>query len=323
MAAFEYTALDAGGRRKRGVISADSQKTARRELRKQSLTPLKVNPTNEKVGSSNNRRSRKLSSGQLVLVTRQLAMLVSAGSPIEEAVAAVGSGTKDETVRRTLANVRAGVVEGRALSDAMRTESKTFSPLYRAIVSAGETSGALGAVLDRLADNLEKSQAMQRKVTAALIYPAILAIVALSVVVALMVFVVPRVVEQFDTLGQDLPTLTNIMVGLSGFIRDYGLFIAAGIAAFILVVSRLMRTESFKRRVDGIVLDAPVIGGVARGAAAARFARTFATLAQSGAPVTDCLAASRETTPNLVLRDAVDDVSETVRKGGALSAAMA
>jgi len=322
MAAFEYQALDAAGRTRKGVVSADSPKAARRELRRQALTPLKLAPTREKTSDTASSR-RRLPSGEVVLVTRQLAMLIGSGTPVEEAISAVGGAAKETRTRTVLASIRSNVVEGRSLSDAMRTEHRSFSPLYRAIVSAGEEAGALGLVMDRLADYLERSQAMRRKVLAAMIYPFILALVALAVVVALMVFVVPRVVEQFDTLGADLPALTDGLIAVSGFLRAYGLVLLAGLAAGIFAFTRAMKSDAVKRRVDGWVLSLPVIGRVARSVAAARFSRTFATLATSGAPVLDCLAAARETTPNLVLRDAVDETMVAVREGGSLSKAMA
>lgn len=322
MAAFEYQALDAAGRTRKGVVSADSPKAARRELRRQALTPLKLAPTREKTSDTASSR-RRLPSGEVVLVTRQLAMLIGSGTPVEEAIGAVGGAAKETRTRTVLASIRSNVVEGRSLSDAMRTEHRSFSPLYRAIVSAGEEAGALGLVMDRLADYLERSQAMRRKVLAAMIYPFILALVALAVVVALMVFVVPRVVEQFDTLDADLPALTEGLIAVSGFLRAYGLVLLAGLAAGIFAFTRAMKSDAVKRRVDGWVLSLPVIGRVARSVAAARFSRTFATLATSGAPVLDCLAAARETTPNLVLRDAVDETMLAVREGGSLSKAMA
>ncbi|MEM6626003.1 MAG: type II secretion system inner membrane protein GspF [Pseudomonadota bacterium] len=322
MAAFEYQALDAGGRTKKGVVSADSVKAARRELRRQSLTPIKVSPTIEAADKPSGRGGRKLKSKNLVLATRQLAMLISSGSPVEEALAAVAEASEGNTTRSVLASVRAGVMEGRSLSDALKSERKSFPPLYRAVVAAGENAGALGPVMERLADYLEASDAMNRKVVSALIYPAALAFVAIAVIIALLVVVVPQVVEQFDTLGQQLPLLTRIMLGGSEFLRTYGWLLLGGVGGAIFLMSQALKTDVFKRRVDRFVLTLPVLGKVTRSVAAARFSRTFATLAMSGAPVLDCLAAARETTPNLVMRDAVDQIAEAVREGGSLSAAM-
>ncbi|NBC20674.1 MAG: type II secretion system inner membrane protein GspF [Alphaproteobacteria bacterium] len=324
MAAFEYQAIDSDGRTRKGVVSADSQKAARRELRRQALVPLKLSPTRETTRKDKPaRQKRRLKPGELVLLTRQLAMLVSSGTPVEQAVAAVGGSAGSATGQSVLASVRAGVVEGRSLSDAMRGEERSFPPLFRSVVAAGEEAGALGPVLERLAVHLEKSQAMRRKMIGALIYPAILAIVALAVILALLVFVVPRVVEQFDTMDQSLPPLTSVMIWVSGFLQSWGLFILAGLVIAIVAFRRIYALEAFRRRVDRWMLSFPVVGKVLRSVGAARFARTFATLAASGAPVLDSLRAARETTPNLVLRDGVDEVIVAVREGGSLSAAMA
>ena len=324
MAAFEYTALDSRGRTQKGVVSADSQKAARKELRTRALTPLKLSPVKEsRKGEAAGSSRRRIKSHELVLMTRQLALLIGSGAPVEEAVGAVGTNARDANTRAVLASVRAGIVEGQSLSNAMRAEARTFSPLYRAIVRAGEGSGALGSVLERLADNLEKSQAMKRKVTAALVYPVILLIVAMAVIVGLMVFVVPTIVEQFDGMGEGLPLITEIVIAISDFLKRFGLFILGGVVVALVLFNRAMAQDSFKRGVDRFVLGLPVIGPVVRSVSAARFSRTFAALSLSGAPVLDAIAAARETTSNLVLRDAVDAVAETVRKGGALNTAMA
>lgn len=325
MAAFEYQALDSSGRKKRGVVSADSMRAARKELRRQSLTPMKVSPVAESKTSqqSTTGSGRKLKHRELVLATRQLAMLISSGAPVEEALAAVGSGSRAPTTRTVLASVRAAIVDGRSLSDAMRAEANSFPQLYRAVVKAGEEAGALGPVLDRLAEYLEKSQEMRQKIVAAMIYPAVLAIIALMIIVALMILVVPRVVEQFETMGQDLPALTQFMVGASDFMRDRGLLLITGIALIVFLANRAMKVETIKRHVDAALLALPVFGSVIRSISAARFSRTFATLATSGTPALECLIAARETTPNLIMRDAVDDIITSVREGGSVSKAMA
>ena len=324
MAAFEYEAISAQGRTRKGVISAASEKAARRELRRLALVPVRLSPTREVPGTPSVTGSRrKLKPAELVLLTRQLAMLISSGTPVEQAVAAVGGSAESAASKSVLASVRASVVEGRSLSDAMRSEKKSFPPLFRAVVAAGEEAGALGPVLDRLAVHLEKSQAMRRKTIGALVYPAVLAIVALGVIVALLIFVVPRVVEQFDTMDQKLPLLTSVMIGLSQFLQAWGLVLLGGLVIGGFAFQRLYGSEAFRRHVDRAMLGVPVVGKVLRSVSAARFARTFATLSASSAPVLDSLTAARETTPNLVLRDAVDEVIVAVREGGSLSAAMA
>ena len=321
MAAYEYQALDASGRTKKGVISADNIKAARRELRKLALTPVKVSPTRDK--TENKTESRKLKSKELVLVTRQLAMLIGSGTPVEQALGSVANTAEKNRVRSILASVRANVMEGQSLSDGLRSESRSFPRLYSAIVSAGEGAGALDQVLERLANYLEASEKMRGKVISALIYPIVLAVVALAVIIALLIFVVPRVVEQFDTMGQQLPFLTLAMVAIANFLKAYGVYVLVGIVALIIGANRALKNRAIKLRVDRFVLGLPLIGKVVRDVAAARFARTFATLANSGAPVLDCLTAARETTPNLVMQEAVDEMRETVREGGSLSASMA
>lgn len=321
MAAFEYQALDAQGKTQKGVLSADTLKLARKELRKQGLAPIKVEASKAKTEKKTSKN--KLSTKDSVLLTRQLAMLISSGTPVEEALAAVGETSKRNNVRSVLADVRANVVEGQPLSDAMSGQRAAFSALYTSIVAAGEGAGALDAVMGRLADYQEKSEEMRGKVMSALIYPIVVAVVALAVVVALLVFVVPRVVEQFDTMGQSLPMLTQVMVNISEFLQTYGLFLLGGVVVGFAILTNMAKVETVKRRLDAMSLKLPIVGEVVRSVAAARFARTFATLASSGAPVLDCLKAARETTPNLVLRDAVEKVMEDVREGGSLSTSMA
>lgn len=321
MAAFEYQALDQNGKKQKGVLSSDSLKSARRDLRKQGLTPINVEASKEKAAKKS--RGRKLTSKDSVLLTRQMAMLISSGTPVEEALAAVGDSAKKGNVRSVLADVRSNVVEGQSLSDALSSQRIAFPALYTSIVAAGETAGALDVVMGRLADYQEKSEEMRGKVISALIYPIVVGVVALMVVVALLVFVVPRVVEQFETMGQKLPLLTQTMVNISEFLQAYGLFLLAGIVVAVLVLGRMSRIEAVKRRLDRFSLSLPLIGEVVRSVASARFARTFATLAASKAPVLDCLRAAKETTPNLILRDAVQQVIEDVREGGSLSQSMA
>lgn len=320
MPAYEYQALDGGGRTRKGVITADSPKAARKELRKQSLTPVKVAQTSDETNVK--KGGKKLSSKELVLITRQLAMLIGSGTPVEESLASVGGTAESTRVRSVLATVRSNVVEGQSFSEALKSQKRSFPVLYSAIVSAGENAGALDQVLDRLAGYLETSDKMRGKVISALIYPIVLAVVALAVIVALLVFVVPRVVEQFDTMGQKLPFLTRAMVGISEFLQSNGLYLLGGLAVLALLINRAMQSKAVKHSWDRFVLGLPLIGRLVRDVAAARFARTFATLSNSGAPVMDCLTAARETTPNLVMQDAIDDMRDVVREGGALNTAM-
>ncbi|MEM8988526.1 MAG: type II secretion system F family protein, partial [Pseudomonadota bacterium] len=220
MATFEYTALDVTGRTRKGVLSADTARGARKELKQRRLTPLKLAEVSEKRAAAAESRFsflRRTSIGgrDLALVTRQLATLIRGGAPVEEAVRAVAAQADKPAVRRTLLSVRNGVMEGRRLSEAMAEDDASFSKLYRAMVAAGEASGGLGPVLERLSDFLEKMQAMQRKIMGAMIYPIVLSFTAIAMVTALMVFVVPKLVEQFASIGQELPPLTRALIATS------------------------------------------------------------------------------------------------------------
>jgi len=325
MAAFEYEALDGGGKKKRGVITADSARAARKALQGQRLTLLKLEEAAERsysLSSPFKRQTPKLSESELTLATRQLALLIGASTPVEQALNAVACQAESERVRRTLLAVRESVMEGRRLSEALRKQGRAFSPFYVSVVAAGEAAGALGPVLERLAEYQERSQAMRRKMTAALVYPVVLLAVAISVVIALMAFVVPRVVEQFASIGQDLPALTTGLIAVSNALRDWGWLAALILALGIFTFSRALAQDAFRRRFDASLLSLPLIGRLLRDAAAARFARTFATLTGSGVTVMDALAASRATVSNRVLRDAVDAAAEDVSEGGSLSGAM-
>ena len=325
MAVFEYVATDSSNRKHKGVVSADTLSRARKDIRAKSLTPIEVKPVSGDEVQSDTAQTKnlKLSNRELVSMTRQLAVLVGSGTPVEESVASIGAGIKGTKAKSIMSSIRSGVIDGKPLSEAMQTTSKSFSQLYCAIVRAGEETGDLGTVLERLADHLESSQEIRRKVVTAMIYPIILALVTFSIVIAVLVFVIPRVVEQFESLGQSLPPLTQFMLNLSGFMQQYGLFLGLGLLTILIVQNRLNKIEKVKRVSDRFVLSLPLIGNLTRIVSAGHFSRTFGTLAISGSPVLDCLQTARETVTNLVFRDAIDDVIESVRDGGSLSTAMA
>ncbi len=332
MAAFEYEALDPTGKRVKGVISADSPRLARRDLRAKKLVPLTLAQAARSQRASADANAKwwdqlpilrpSVGSRDLSLVTRQLATLVNASAPVEEALQAIALQAEKPGVRTTLLSVRAGVTEGLKLSQAMGAQSHVFDPLYRSMVAAGESSGTLGPVLERLADHLEKGQAMRAKVTAALVYPAFLAITALGIVIMLMTFVVPKVVDQFDSMGRDLPRLTEILIALSDGVRDYGLYAAIALGLGIIAFVRALQAPGFRRRVDGAMLHLPIIGRLMRELQAARLARTLASLIASGTPVLEGLTAARGTVSNTVMKDAIGEVVTQVREGTSLSAAL-
>lgn len=325
MPAFEYEALDIGGRARRGVVSADNPRHARRELRRLSLTPVKVSAPREgrRRGLSLTRNQQpRISANELVMVTRALSVLIGAGTPLEEALSAVAVQSEKAGVRTRLLTVRERVMEGWRFADALAEDSASFSTLYRAVVAAGESSGDLAGVLDRLATMLEKNRSMKNKALSALIYPAALALVAGGVITGLMTQVVPRIVEQFNTFGADLPWVTKVVVGASNFLGAYGLYCILALILACLAFWRAMKAPRFKLAFDKGMLGVPVIGKLLRGLDGARFARTLSTLFAGGAPLLDSLTGAQRTVSNDHIRERLDGSIMMVREGASLAASL-
>ena len=322
MPTYEYVALAADGRKSNGVVTADNARAARRELRFRSLTPLTINEANERK-ASDRKSGKPLTSFDRVLATRQLAMMISSGVQVEQALGAISSQAEKPNSRRLFAAMRDKVAEGHKFSDTVAEHPKSFPPLYMAVTSAGEMSGELAIVLERLAEHLEKSQKVRRKVLTAMIYPIVLGVVALLVIGLLLTFVVPRVVEQFQTFGEDLPLLTRIVIGMSDGLQNYGLILTGGLVLAIVGLRRFMRQRAVKRRVDAVLLNLPIAGKLIRLANSAQFARTFSMLIGSGTPVVDSLKAARGSLGNLVFAEAIDKVIIDVQEGTTPARALA
>ncbi|CAM2922115.1 type II secretion system protein GspF [Brevundimonas diminuta] len=322
MAAFDYIAADAAGRTVRGSLSAVDEAAARKALAKRQLAPLQLSPGRAgAVAASTSGRVGRLSPKALALTTRQLATLISV-SPLEEALRNLMLQADRPNVRRVLEGVHAGVIEGRRLSDAMGQQGAAFPPLYRAMTAAGEQSGALQPILERLADGLERDEVVRGKVLTALVYPCVLAVVALGVVVAMMTYIVPKVVDQFDSMGQTLPLLTRLVIGLSDLMRDWGWLMALVIAAVVAAGLIARRREAVRLKLDAWVLRLPLVGRLTRDLHGARMARTLSTMIAAGLPVLEGLTITARTVSNRALRRATEQMAEAVREGGGLSAAM-
>lgn len=323
MPAFDYSAVDVSGRTVAGVLTAPDEAAAKKTLERRRLMPLSLSRASGAAATTEKtaRRSRKLSSRTLALTTRQLATLITV-APVDEALRTLMLQAERPDVRAVLSGVHAGVVEGQRLSEAMARQGAAFPPLYRATVAAGEASGALGPILERLAEGLERDQQVRGKVITALVYPAVLALVALGVVTALMVFVVPKVVDQFDSMNQTLPLLTRVVIGISDLMRNWGWLIAlvaaGGIGGFVVG----MRSPGFRLAVDRRVLRLPVVGRLTRDLHGARMARTLSTMIAAGLPVLEGLTITSRTVSNRALRASTETMAEAVREGGGLSAAM-
>lgn len=323
MAAFDYIAADAMGRTVSGSLSAADEAAARKALAKRQLAPLQLSPgrSGAVVAPSKAGKGARLSPKALALTTRQLATLISV-SPLEEALRNLMLQADRPNVRRVLEGVHAGVIEGRRLSDAMGQQGAAFPPLYRAMTAAGEQSGALQPILERLADGLERDEVVRGKVLTALVYPCVLAVVALGVIVAMMTYIVPKVVDQFDSMGQTLPLLTRLVIGLSDLMRDWGWLILLMMAAVVAGGLIARRREAVRLKLDAWVLRLPLVGRLTRDLHGARMARTLSTMIAAGLPVLEGLTITARTVSNRALRRATEQMAEAVREGGGLSAAM-
>ena len=323
---FDYLAIDTRGAEKRGHVAADSLDAARARLDRQRLYVVRLEPgapppaTRQALFGLQLGRPR-MRAKQLTLFTRQLATL-NRVSPLEESLRTITRQTEQEGVRQVVATVHAGVVEGRRLADAMAREPKSFPPLYRAMVSAGESSGSLPTILDRLAALLERQAEIRGKLITALAYPTILAAVALGVVTALMVFVVPQVVEQFDTVGQALPFLTRAVIALSDFLVRFWWALLLALALAGVGVWQALRNPGVRLRFDTRLLKLPLLGRLLRDLHAARMSRTLSTMVASRLPLLEGLTLTASTIHNRRLKLASDEIAESIRSGGSLSAAM-
>lgn len=326
MAAFEYTALDTGGREHRGVLEADTARQIRQLLREQSLLPVTVAEVAQREAKRSRARftlRRGISAGDLALLTRQLATLARAGIPLEEALLAVSQQTETPRIQAIVSGVRARVLEGRTLADGLAAFPQAFPEIYRATVSAGEQSGRLDGVLERLADYTENRQLLQSRVRNALVYPILLSVVSLGIVSLLLGYVVPEVVNVFKAGKQQLPILTRGLIAISDGFRHWWwlIFGLAGLAFYGF--KRWLKDPAAKRRWHRFQLELPLLGRVVRGVNAAGFARTLSILTASAVPVLDALRISGEVVSSLPMRDAVAEAAAKVREGAPIARSLA
>lgn len=318
MGAFEYTAVDAAGRERKGVLEGDTARQVRQLLRDQALLPVEVSEVTQTESRSQRKQfsiKRGVSTSDLTLFTRQIATLVRSGLPLEEALQAVSEQTEKPRVRSVVMGVRAKVMEGHTLADGLSDFPAVFDELYIATVAAGEQSGHLDTVLERLADYTENREQMRSRTVNAMLYPVLLFIVCISIVALLLTFVVPKIVKQFENSKAELPMLTQVLIAMSDFLRDWGLLLLAVIGLAGYAFKRWLRDPAARRRFHAALLKLPLFGRVVRGTNTARFARTFSTLTSSAVPVLDALRIAGEVVTNLPMRDAVQDAAARVREG--------
>ena len=333
MPAYSFEALTAEGQTRKGVLEADSAKAARSQLRGQAMVPLKVEP----LGADGARRADKDGAGQggglrrrrvfnatgLGVWTRQIAGLVSSGLPLERALSSLAEEADSPAQQQLVASLRAEVNGGSTFARALAQHPREFSDIFVAVIGAGEQSGNLGLVLERLADDLEEQQALKSKLVGAALYPAIVTLVAISIVLFLVTYVVPQVAHVFASSKHALPILTVIMIGVSNFLRSYGWVLLLLLILAVLGLRMALKNTVFRERFDAAWLRLPILGNLARSYNAARFASTLAMLVAAGVPILKALQASAETLSNRAMRTDALDALVLVREGAPLASALA
>ena len=327
MPAFAYKAADKSGASRKGMIEAASPAAARAMLRERALLPLSVMPAGEGGGQAGairlpRFRKGRLSSRQLATVTRQIATLVGSEIPIEESLRLVASQSEVPAVTALVTEVRGAILDGRSFAAALSQHPRAFPEFYRASVAAGEQSGRLPHVLNHLANFVETRQGNSQKLTLALLYPALLAVVSFGMMVLLMIYVVPDIVKVFVSRGAELPFLTKALIAMSAFIRDYGLYAALAVMAGFLLFNRWAARPGNRLRIHRAFNQSRVTRRFSKQFNAARFAGSLATLVESSVPLVEALHAAAAVTPNLYFRDKALHVAARVREGLTLRAAM-
>jgi len=329
-------ALDATGREQRGVLEGDSPRQIRQLLRERGLLPVSVAVLEGEARQSTAQPSRsrstadrlglrreRVSAGDVALLTRQLATLVRAALPLEEALLAVAEQSEKPAVQRVVTAVRARVVEGRPLAEALSEFPKVFPEIYRATVTAGEQSGRLDTVLERLADYTENRDQLRQRILGALLYPIVLTVMCIVIIAGLLTYVVPQVVTVFESGKTALPLLTRMLLAVSDFLRDVGPWLLLGSALGVIVFLRWVKDPAARRKVDALLLRLPLSGRLVRGFNTARFTRTFSILTGSAVPVLEALRIAGGVIGNLPMRDAVAAAAERVREGAPIGRSLA
>lgn len=324
MAAYRYAAADASGKELTGVLEADSARAARQLLRGRGLVPLTVEPVVSEAQKQALSLSlgRRLSQTELAVITRQLASLLGAALPVADALTVMVEQSEKQSVRELMAAIRTDVLGGSSLSKALARHPRQFPDIYRALIAAGEESGKLGSVLQSLADYIEERAKLQQKIALAFVYPTIVTVVALAVVIGLLTYVVPQVVQVFANTRQALPLLTRALIATSDFVRGYGWIVAALVAVGAFLVNRALRVDAVRMRWHQRILRLPVAGVLARSINTARFASTLSILVGSGVPMLRALQAAGETLTNLAMRARVVEATQRVREGFSLARAL-
>ena len=309
MAAFEYVALNRQGKKEKGVMEADSLRQARQQLKDKKLVPVSIEATVEKEQKKKGSffaPAPTATASELALVSRQLATLLDAGLPLEEALGGVAKQAEKPMLRTMLLGVRAKLVEGHSFAESLGEYPKAFPDLFRATVAAGEKSGRLDLVMEQLADYTESSHETQKSIKGAMIYPIVLIAVSLLIVGGMLTFIVPKIAAIFTGSGQELPVLTQVMMAASDFLVDWWWALFIGIFIFIQWWKWMMKKEGFRYAVHKFMLNAPLLGKISKGVDSARVASTLSILSRSGVPLVEAMHIASQVTSNVLIRDAVE-----------------
>ncbi|MDR3501964.1 MAG: GspF family T2SS innner membrane protein variant LspF [Legionella sp.] len=322
MGAYQYQALKKNGSTSKGVLEADSERHARQLLRDQGLIPTHIQVLTQQRSGSSGGSKGKISAADLSLFTRQLATLLAAGIPVEESLRGVSEQTEKDKVRELIIGVRAKVLEGYGLAQAMSHYPQAFPELYRSTVGAGEQTGHLDVVLEKLADYTENQQHTRQKVQQALIYPALMILVSIGIISFLLSFVVPKIIEVFTSSGQTLPGMTEVLISISNFVKSYGLYALLGIILVLYAFKKSLNNIKVKTAWHRLLLKLPIVSYLVKTINVARYIHTFGILFAAGVSVLETMRVSASLVTNLVMRQAFDTAAIKVREGSGISEAL-
>ncbi len=322
MSIFEYQTADVNGKQSTGLIESDTKKSARQQLQAQQLTVLDVQETRRKLGASASWFDPKLNISDISIITRQLASLLQASMPIDEALQTIARNNNKKHIKKTVGQIRSSVVEGKSLAEALQLNAKELPPYYISTVKAGEQTGELGNILDKLAHEIQQQDKFKKKISAALIYPIMISLVAFTVVMALLIFVVPQIVTVFDNMNQTLPPLTTAVIALSDFLSANIWLIFATIIILILAIKTALQRKPLKLKFHQLLGKLPIVGKLLINSNAARFARTLALLHESGTPILSALKNSAQALSFLPMQRSILIATEKVREGSTIFKAL-
>lgn len=325
MPAYDYVALDAKGKQKKGVLEGDSPRQVRQQLKEQGLVPLSVETNAQKAREQTGKLTIgrvSISAADLALITRQLATLLSAGLPLEEALKAVSRQQEKPKVKSMVLAIRSKVVEGHSLASSLQEFPQSFPELYRATVAAGEHSGHLDLVLEQLAEYTESRYRTRKKVQGAMIYPVVLTLFAFIIVTGMLTFVVPKIVAVFENSKQELPLITRILIGTSEFLQSWWWLLALVMIGVVLAFQRALLKPEFRHRFDAWTLKTPLLGKINRGLDASRVASTLSILSRSGVPLVEAMRIAGQVAGNVCIRESVLDGAVKLKEGSSLFTAL-